>query len=302
MVATRAATEEDLDEIGKRHLGWMLANGTTTLEAKSGYGLTLADELKMLRAIRRLSQEGPMEIVPTFLGAHAIPPEFERDRSGYTDLICEKMLPKVVEDGLAEYADVFCEDEYFDCQTTHRILTRAKSLGLKLRMHADQLSRSGASQLAADLGAKTADHLEQTDAQGIEALRSAGVQPILLPASVYALGLSHYPDARAMLDAGMSVVLATDFNPGSSPTPSLPFVMSLACTQMKMTPSEALVACSINAAESLDRGHDRGSLEAGKRADFVVWDCEDYREIPYWTGAPLVHKVFIQGREVFSRA
>ncbi len=302
MWATRAASEDELVATGKKRLNWMLANGTTTLEAKSGYGLSLDDELKMLRAIRRLGQETPMDVIPTFLGAHAIPPEFDRDRSGYAALICNEILPRVAEQGLAEYADAFCEDGYFDCPTTDRILTKAKSLGLKLRMHADQLTRCGASQLAADLGAKTADHLEQTDLEGIRALKDANVQPVLLPASVYALGLHHYPNARAMIDEGLSVVLATDFNPGSSPTASLPFVMSLACTQMKMTPEEALIACTLHAATSLDRAQDRGSLEVGKRADFVVWDCQDFREIPYWIGAPIVEKVFIEAREVFSRA
>jgi imidazolonepropionase len=297
--ATRAATEDELVEIGRRHASWFIANGTTTIEAKSGYGLSLMDELKMLRAIKRLKKEGSLDYVPTCLGAHAFPPEHQETTHEYIDLLCDQILPAAVEEDLAEYADAFCENRYFDLAATDRILTRAKSLGLKLRIHADQLTLCGGAQLAAKLGAKTADHLEQTDLNGIRALKEASVQPVLLPASVYALGLDHYPAARAMIDEGLAVVLATDFNPGSSPSPSLPFVMSLACTHMKMTPAEALTACTVNAAYSLDRLSSRGTLEPRKRADFVVWDCEDYREIPYWIGAPVVHKVFIAGRQVF---
>lgn len=300
--ATRAATEDELVEIGRKHASWFIANGTTTIEAKSGYGLSLADELKMLRAIKRLKQEGPLDYVATCLGAHAFPPEHQDNQAAYVDVLCNQLLPAVVEEDLAEFADAFCENRYFDLAATEKILARAQSLGLKLRLHADQLTLCGGAQLAAKLGAKTADHLEQADLEGIRALKEANVQPVLLPASVYALGLDHYPNARAMIDEGLALVLATDFNPGSSPTPSLPFVMSLACTYMKMTPAEALTACTINAAHSLDRASSRGTLEPRKRADFVVWDCEDFREIPYWIGAPLIHKVFILGREVFSHA
>lgn len=298
--ATRAASEEDLVAAAKARTDWFLSNGTTTLEAKSGYGLSLEDELKMLRAIRRLAEETPLDYVPTFLGAHSFPPECGDDRQSYVDALCDEMLPAVAREGLAEYADAFCEGRYFDLASTARVLGAARELGLGLRLHADQLTLCGGAELAASLRTKTADHLEQTDLAGIRAMKQAGVQPVLLPGSVYALGLNHYPNARAMIDEGLPVVLASDFNPGSSPTPSLPFVMSLACTHMRMTPAEALAACTINAAHSLDRGHDRGSLEAGKRADFVIWSCNDYREIPYWIGAPLVRSTYIQGREVFS--
>jgi len=298
--ATRAASEDELVQAGKKYARWFLSNGTTTLEAKSGYGLSLKDELKMLRAIRRLSEETPLDYIPTCLSAHAFPPEFQDDRAGYVNLLCNEILPAVAKERLAEFADAFCEEKYFDLASTERILAAAKTLGLGIRLHADQLTKCGGAQLAAKLGAKTADHLEQTDEEGIRALAEAGVQPVLLPGSVYALGLDHYPNARAMLDAGLEVVLASDFNPGSSPTPSLPFVMSLACTQMKMTPEEAFRGCTINAAKSLDRDLDRGSLEVGKRADIIVWDCDDYREIPYWIGVPLVHAVFVQGTQVFT--
>lgn len=300
VAATRAASDDDLFSGAKRRLAWFLSNGTTTIEAKSGYGLSLEHELRLLRIIKRMGEETPMSVVPTFLGAHAIPDEFNGDTNGYVKLVVEEMLPSVAREGLAEYADTFLEERYFDREACLTILGKAKLMGLGIRLHADQLSDSGGAELAVLLGAATADHLEQTDQRGIEALRETGVQPVLLPGSVYALGLKKYPGARAMIEAGLAVVLATDFNPGSSPVCSLPFVMSLACTQMGMTPSEALTAVTINAAHSLNRSHDRGSLTAGKRADFVIWDCDDPREIPYWVGAPLVSELFIGGISVFT--
>jgi imidazolonepropionase len=214
-------------------------------------------------------------------------------------LIIDEMVPKVAEQGLAKWCDIFVEQNYFEAEHAREILAAAKGHGLGIRMHVDQLSNGGGAALAAELGAKTADHLEQTDSAGIAALHSAGVIPVLLPASVYGLGLSHYPAAREMINAGLPVVIATDFNPGSSPTPSMPFVMSLACTHMGMTPAEAITAATINAAHSLDLS-DRGTLESGKRADFVIYDCNDYREIPYFVGARLVRQVFIAGEQVFA--
>ena len=285
---TRAASEVDLLEQAKKHAQWFLKCGTTTVEAKSGYGLTLDDEIKILRVIRQLNQESALECVPTFLGAHAIPREDRESPARYVDLVINEMLPRVASEKLAEFCDIFCERGYFDIEQSRKILTAAKKLGLKLRMHVDQLSNSGGAKLAAELGAKTADHLEKTDEEGIAAMKSANVQPVLLPGSVYALGSSVYPRAREMIDAGLAVVLATDFNPGSSPTPSMPMVLSLACTQMKMSPAEAITASTINAAHSLDRGDKIGSLEAGKLANFAIFDCEDYRELAYWFGFPLV--------------
>jgi imidazolonepropionase len=188
----------------------------------------------------------------------------------------------------------------FSVEESRRILTAARSHGLGLRIHADQLSDSGGAALAAELHAATADHLEHTSTRGIVALQSAGVQPVLLPGSVYALGSTRYPDARAMIQAGLAVVVATDFNPGSSPTPSMPMILSLACTQMKMTPAEAIAAATINAAYSLGRGQDIGSLEPGKRADFVIHDCRDYRELPYFFGVPVVEAVYLEGRPVWT--
>jgi len=291
---TRAASEADLLMQAKKHAGWFLRCGTTTVEAKSGYGLSVEDELKILRVMRRLNQETPLEVVPTFLGAHAVPRKMRVDE--YVDLVVNEMLSRVTSDGLAEFCDVFCERGYFDIEQSRRILSAAKKLELKLRIHADQLSNSGAAQLAGELKATTADHLEKTDAQGIAVLKSGGVQPVLLPGSVYALGSAHYPRAREMIEAGLAVVIATDFNPGSSPTPGMPMILSLACTQMKMSPAEAISASTINPAYSLGRGDQIGSLESGKVANFSIFDCGDYRELAYWFGVPQTHSVYVKGR------
>ena len=296
---TRAASEADLLAEAQKHASWFLRSGTTTVEAKSGYGLSLADELKILRVIRRLNQTTAVEFVPTFLGAHAVPEELSDLPEEYVDCVVNEMLPEVVRQKLAEYCDIFFEKGYFDAEVTRRILGAAKAAGLRLRMHADQLTNYGGAALAAELGAVTADHLEQTEAEGINAMKAAGVQPVLLPASVYALGKTRYPKARAMIDAGLAIVLATDFNPGSSPTPSIPMVLSLATTQMKMTPAEAVTATTINAACSLGRGEKIGSLEKGKLANFTIFDCPDYREIAYWFGVSQVHSVYAKGERVF---
>jgi imidazolonepropionase len=294
--ATREATLAELVTTSKRYADWFLRTGTTTIEAKSGYGLTLEDELKILRAIKQLNSESPLKYVPTFLGAHDIPPEYKSRREQYVSLIIDEMLPRVAEEKVAEYCDVFFENKVFTEDESRRILLAARGHGLGLRLHADQLSLSGGAKLAAELGTITADHLEHTDAAGIAALRSAGVQPVLLPGSVYALGSSGYPAAREMIEAGLAVVLATDFNPGSSPTPSMPMILSLASTHMKMTPAESITAATINAAYTLSRGDQIGSLEPGKLADFVIHDCGDYRELAYFFGIEHAWKVFARGK------
>ena len=293
---TRASNDVDLLAQAKKHANWFLRCGTTTVEAKSGYGLTVEDELKILRVMRRLNQETRLEVVPTFLGAHAVPRELRE--SDYVDLVINEMLPRIASERLAEFCDIFCEYGYFDIEQSGRILTAAKKLGFKLRAHVDQLTNSGGAKLTAELGATTADHLEKTDEEGLAALKSAGVQPVLLPGSVYALGSTCYPLAREMIDAGLAVVIATDFNPGSSPTVSMPMILSLACTQMKMSPAEAITASTINAAYGLNRGDKIGSLEPGKRANFSILDCEDYRELAYWFGFAQVHSVYVRGERV----
>lgn len=300
--ATRTASLSDLVKAGKRYAQWFLRCGTTTIEAKSGYGLTNEDELKILRAIKQLNDETALRYVPTFLGAHDLPAEYKTRRDTYINLVVNEMLPRVAEEELAEYCDVFCEEDVFSIEESRQILSAARRHGLGLRVHADQLSLSGGAKLAAELNAATADHLEHTDLTSILALKTAKVQPVLLPGSVYALGSNQYPPARQMIDAGLAVVLATDFNPGSSPTPSMPMVLSLACTQMKMTPAEAITAATINAAYSLGRGDEIGSLEKGKRADFVIHDCEDHREPAYFFGIEHASEVYSGGRLVFSRS
>jgi imidazolonepropionase len=295
---TRAATEDQLFATASRHAQWFLQGGTTTIEAKSGYGLTVEDELKILRVIRHIGQATPVRTVPTFLGAHEIPEEYSGRADDYVQLVIEEMLPRVAAEKLAEFCDIFCEAKVFNLNQARRVFTAAKQHNLGLRMHADQFTSFGASDLAAELGAKTCDHLEKTPPQSIAALKQAGVQPVLLPGSVYAIGSQKYPAARTMIEAGLAVVLATDFNPGSSPTTSMRMIISLACTQMKMTPAEALTAATLNAAYSLNRGDEIGSLEPGKFADFAIHDAEDYRELPYFFGDHQAAMVFASGVRV----
>ena len=299
--ATRAASLDKLVAAGKRYADWFLRTGTTTVEAKSGYGLTLEDELKILRAIKRLNSEHPLRYVPTFLGAHDIPPEYKSRREQYISLVIDEMLPRVAQERLADYCDIFCEAKVFTTDESWKILSAARRQGLGLRIHADQLSLADGAKLAAALHTVTADHLEHTDSEGIAALKAAGVQPVLLPGSVYALGSNRYPAAREMIEAGLAVVLATDFNPGSSPTPSMTMVHSIASTHMRMTPAESITASTINAACTLNRLDQIGSLEAGKVADFVIHDCEDYRELAYFFGIEHPWRVYAGGRLVYER-
>jgi imidazolonepropionase len=295
---TRAATEEKLLTAARRHRDWMLRCGTTTIEAKSGYGLDRATELRMLQVLRRLNEEGPATIVPTLLAAHTVPEEFADARAEYVQWIVAELIPEVAAAGLARYCDAFCDDHAFTVEETRVVLTAARSHGLGLRVHAEQFRPGTGAALAAELGAATADHLEVADSASMALLRAAGVQPVLLPASVFALGRTHYPPAREMINEGLGIVLATDFNPGSSPVVSMPLILSLACLQMRLTPAEAVTASTINAAHSLGLGGDRGSLEAGKRADFVIHEFADYRELAYFIASPARPRVFVAGREV----
>ncbi len=295
---TREASEDELVAAARRYRTWFLRGGTTTIEAKSGYGLTAEAELKMLRAVRQLDGEGSLRYVPTFLGAHEVPDEFRGRPGEYAELVIHEMLPRVAAERLAEYCDVFCEPDVFPRDEARAVLRAAKACGLGLRVHADQFTADYGSVVAAEMGAATADHLEAATDAGLLALRAAGVQPVLLPGSVYALGLTRYPAARRMIELGMAVVLATDFNPGSSPTASMPMALSLASTHLKMTPAEAITAATINAAYSLGRGGEIGSLEPGKRADFAIHDVADYRDIAYFFGRETARAVYIGGERM----
>ena len=295
---TRAASEDELLAESRRHRDWMLRAGTTTMEAKSGYGLDRETELKMLRVIQRLNIEGPTRVVPTLLAAHAVPPEFCGRRGEYVRWVAEELIPEVASQHLAEYCDAFCDDCAFTVEETRRVLAAAQRSGLKLRVHAEQFRPGTGAALAAELGAITADHLEAATPETLAQLREAGVQPVLLPGSVFALGHTQYPPARAMVERGLSIVIATDFNPGSSPIASMPLILSLACLQMKLTPAEALTAATVNAAWSLSLGGRVGSLEPGRQADFLIHEFADYRELAYFIAAPARPRVFIAGREV----
>lgn len=296
--ATREAAEHELLTSTHRHAQWFLRTGTTTIEAKSGYGLSLESELKILRIIRSLAKTMPLRVVPTLLAAHTVPVEHKADRAAYISLVENEIIPEVRRSSLAQFCDVFCDEHAFTIHESRSILTTAKKAGFPLRMHVEQFASDGGAVLAAELGAATADHLEYTEDAGITALRRGGVQPVLVPASVFCLGRNEYPRARAMISAGLAVVLATDFNPGSSPTTSLPFVMSLACQQMKMTPSEALTATTVNAAYSLGLGDKIGSLETGKVADFLIHEFKDYRDLAYFAAVPNLPQVFIAGQKI----
>ncbi len=295
---TREASEDELLACARRHRDWMLRGGTTTIEAKSGYGLDRETELRMLRVIARLNEEGPGRIVPTLLAAHTVPPEFADRRADYVRWIAEELIPEVASAGLARYCDAFCDDHAFTVEETRTVLASAKRRGLGLRIHAEQFAAGTGAALAAELGTATADHLETVTDETLVQLREANVQPVLLPGSVFALSRTQYPPARKMIERGLAIVLATDFNPGSSPVASMPFVMSLGCLEMGLTPAEALTAATINPAYSLGLGDEVGSIEARKRADFLIHEFRDHREIPYFIAASARPRVFIGGREV----
>ena len=295
---TRAASDDDLLGAARRHRDWMLRGGTTALEAKSGYGLDRETELRMLRVLAHLNDKGPARIVPTLLAAHTVPPEYSDRRTEYVRFITEELIPEVAGARLARYCDAFCDDHAFTVEETRAVLTAAKQHGLGIRVHAEQFRPGTGAALAAEFNAATADHLETATESTLVQLRDAGVQPVLLPGSVFALGRSQYPPARKMADLGLAIVLATDFNPGSSPVPSMPFMLSLACVQMGLSPAEALAASTINAAYSVGLGPSVGSLEPGKQADLLIHEFSDYRELAYFIAAPNRPRVFIAGREV----
>ena len=283
----RAATKDALKHRARAALEAFVSHGTTTVEAKSGYGLDTASELKILTLQKELREGQPLDIVSTFLGAHVVPEEFRRKADGaerYTTMVIEKMLPEVAGQNLAEFCDVFCDRGAFTRLEAKRILVEGKRHGLVPRLHAEQLSRKRAAQLGVELGAASCDHLEQINSSDISALAGSGTAATLLPGCDFHLGWQNYAPARKLIDAGAIVALATDYNPGTSPTVSMPMILSLACTQLRMTPAEAIAAATINGAYALRREKIVGSIETGKQADLAVFEVEDYREIPYYFG------------------
>ena len=299
--ATRKASFDELFLLGKKRLDRMLSKGVTTLEAKSGYGLSLQDELKILKVMKALQENHPIEIVPTFLGAHTVPREFRDARTRYIDLLNKEMIPKVAQERLAEFCDVFCEEKAFTVEESKKILETGKQYGLKPKIHADQLSPGGGAELAAEVGAFSADHLEYVSQEGIKKMAEKGVTAVLLPGASFFLSMKKYPPARDMIEQGVPVSLATDLNPGSSMTESLPLMMTMGCTMFKMTPKEVIQATTVHAARSIGREKEIGSLEVGKQADILLLDIPNYRYLPYHFGVDHVEKVIKKGKVVYTR-
>jgi len=298
VAAVRKAGHDDLLVAAQHRLDRMLHYGTTTIEAKSGYGLSVEDEIKMLEVIRELDRTHHLDLVPTVLAGHEFPPEFRDDHDGYVRLIVEEILPVVARRKLAEFSDVFFEEGVFTREQTIAIQKKAKALGLALKFHADELTDQGGAALAAQMQAVSADHLEYISDNGIQQLADAGVCAVLLPGTAYYLDLNRRPPARRMINAGVPVALATDFNPGSCMTESMQMVLNMACVMYKMTPAEAFVAATANAAYALNRGRDIGALSVGRQADLVIWDAENYRQIPYHFGVNLAQVVIKKGKVV----
>lgn len=294
----RKRSEDELVELSRPRLARMLAHGTTTAEVKSGYGLSTADELKTLRAIRRLSGETPMDLVPTFLGAHEFPLEYRERRDDYVDLLVSESIPAVAAEGLAQFCDVFMEPGVFTAKQSRRVLEAGLAHGLIPKLHADELTNSGAAELGAELGAASADHLGAISEAGIEALANSATVATLLPTTLFFLGKKNYAPARKLIEAGARIALATDFNPGSSPSPSMPLVLTVACSQMGLDPLEAIHAATHGGALALQLTDGRGQLRAGAPADLVLWCVGHYTEIPYRFGWPPIAGVWKDGQQV----
>jgi imidazolonepropionase len=296
----RTTSLEILKEKTKTRLDRFLKHGVTTIEAKSGYGLSTESEIKQLRIINELRQLHPVEMVPTFLGAHEVPDEYRDRREDYIKLIIDEMLPAVTAEGLAEFSDIFCEEEVYNIEESRRIQQAALDAGLKLKFHADELKSTGGAELAASMGARSADHLVYVSEDGIKALARSGTAAVLLPGTTFSLGGKQYAPARKMIEAGVVVALSTDCNPGSSYSESLPLIISLAALQMKMTAAEALSAVTVNAAYAIDRQERVGQLRQGFQADMVIWEMSDYRELPYHYGVNLASRVIKKGKMVID--
>jgi len=299
--AFRKASFQEIMDLTYQRILQFLEYGTTTIEAKSGYGLSLEEELKSLRILKKIGQILPITIVPTFLGAHEVPDEYQNSRQVYIDIIINEMIPAVAEENLAEFCDVFTEKNVFNIAESEKILQAAKDHGLHLKLHADELSPLGGAELAVKMGATSADHLLMISDKGISAMKESGVVGVLLPGTAFFLGKSHYAPARKMIQAGVKVALATDYNPGSSFTQNMNLILSLACTQMKMIPAEALWGATLNSAFSILREKTVGSLEVGKKADIVLFDVPNFRYIPYHYGMNHVRMVIRHGNIVINR-
>lgn len=299
--ATRAASAEELEKLLLSRLQRFLAAGTTTLEAKSGYGLSFEDELKLLEVIRSAAAKQPIELVPTFLGAHAVPPEFKNNRSDYLQLLTEKLLPEIAGRKLAAFCDVFLEKIAFTYPEAKEILLTGKKLGLLPKLHADQLSDMNGGKLAAEVGALSADHLEHLSNGGVKTLKKAGTLAVLLPSASFFLRAKKSPPIKKLLAARVPIALSTDFNPGSSPNYSLPLVMTLACVNWGFSAALALLAVTRNAAFALRKGEELGSLTAGRQADLVIWEAQDYRELSYYAGTNLAAVVVKKGKLVWQK-
>lgn len=300
--ATRSAGVAGLVRESLPRLARMLGCGTTSAEVKSGYALDVEGEIAMLRAIRRLAAAQPISLVATFLGAHAVPREFAGRRERFLDLMVEKALPRVARDGLARYCDVFCEPGFFTPAESRRVLLAARRHGLEGKIHADEFVRTGGARLAADLGAASADHLGAISGNDVEALANSPTIAVLLPGTMYFLNKSQRAPARALIDAGAAVAIGTDCNPGTNMCVSMPMAMNQACVMLSMTPAEALTGATLNAAYACGLGRQAGSLDVGKWADLVIWDCPDYRFLAYEYGASLARIVIKRGRVAWGVA
>lgn len=298
VTATRTATEEELADKAAAALDEMLRFGTTTCEAKSGYGLTTEEECKQLRAIRALNQRHPIDLVATFMGAHALPQAYKENREAYVSLVCEEMIPRVAAEQLAEFCDVFCETGVFTAEESRRILEAGKRYGLRPKIHADEIDPIGGSQLAGEIGAVSAEHLIVCPDEGIDSMARGGTVACLLPATSFYLGADYAP-ARKMVEAGVPVAMATDFNPGSCPCLNMQLVMNLGCLRYRLTPEEVLTAVTLNGAAAIGRAEAVGSLEPGKRGDLLIWEARDLNYVCYRMGSNLVHTV-VKGGKTYS--
>jgi len=295
----RGRSDDELADLARGRLRRLASYGTTTVEVKSGYGLTVEDELKTLRVIARLASELPLRLVATWLGAHEIPLEHRATPGGrraYVDLLVHEMIPRVASERLATFADVFCEPGVFTVEETRTILTAARAAGLALKLHADELSAGGGAELAAELGATSADHLATISPAGVAALASSPTVATLLPGTMLFLGKSSHAPARALIDAGAAVALATDFNPGTSPTPNLPLILTLGVSQLRLSSSEAIIAATVNGAAALGLAAETGQIASGFSADLALFDIADVRELPYWYGDRRCQATWVRGK------